>query len=67
MKEEIKAVMDKEVYLSLPRDIQKEIDISSIDVPDFDYSEDEAWQALKKESMKAYKKLKAREFELRNK
>ena len=33
---------------------------------EWDYSQDELWQVLYKESRTAYKKLKAREFNLRH-
>jgi hypothetical protein len=41
--------------------------VKTVDESDFDYSKDEAWQRLKSESSKAYRKLKQREFELRHK
>ncbi len=42
-------------------------EVKNVDVDDFDYTNDDVWQKLKKESVKAYKALKKREFELRNK
>ena len=62
----IKAEFSKELYESLPQLLRDEIDIKNVDEVDFDYSEDEIWQELKKESTKAYKKLKEREFILRH-
>lgn len=41
-------------------------ELDTVDVPDFDYSKDKAWQELKSDSSKAYRKLKEREFELRH-
>lgn len=41
--------------------------IIKVEVPDFDYSISEEWKAAKKESDKAYKKLKEIEFKLRHK
>lgn len=41
--------------------------VIKVDVPDFDYSTSEEWKAAKKESDKAYKKLKEIEFKLRHK
>jgi len=37
------------------------------EVPDFDYSQDKAWQAAKDKSNKAYKELKIIEYNIRNK
>lgn len=62
----IRAEMTVEDYFNLTAQQRDKIDIKTIDVRDFDYSEDEQWKALKKKSLKAYKDLKKREFELRN-
>lgn len=43
-----------------------DVDIQQIEPKDFDYSFDTKWQELKKESTKVFKKLKKREFDLRN-
>ncbi len=43
-----------------------EYTVKVVSESDFDYSEDNAWQQLKSDSIKAYKKLKAREFYLRH-
>lgn len=37
-----------------------------VEETDFDYSNDEKWQKLKKASIKAYIELKKREFDLRH-
>ncbi len=58
--------MMEEDYKNLPPEFRDKIEIKTIDVDDFDYSQDELWQLLKKESTKAYKKLKDREFKLRH-
>lgn len=58
--------MMEEDYKNLPPKFRDKIEIKIIDVDGFDYSQDEQWQSLKKESTKAYKKLKNREFELRH-
>ena len=42
-------------------------EVKNVDVDNFDYSSDDKWQQLKAISVKAYKELKKREFELRNK
>ena len=39
--------------------------IKNVDVTDIDYSSDTLWTKLKGESIRAYKKLKEREFNLR--
>ncbi len=63
--ETVKANMNKDLYLSLPKEVRDQIDIKAIEPEDYDYSEDEIWQALKSKSTKAYKALKKREFEIR--
>lgn len=41
--------------------------VKSVEVPDFPYSDYEEWNKQKKISVKAYKKLKEIEFNIRNK
>lgn len=41
--------------------------VKHVDVNSFDYSTNEAWKAQKKKSDKEFKKLKAIEFDIRNK
>ena len=41
-------------------------ELKVVDVDDFDYSNDDTWVRLRHESLKAYKKLKAREYDLRH-
>lgn len=43
-----------------------DVDIQQIEPNDFDYSFDTKWQEARKESSKAFKKLKEIEFKLRN-
>jgi len=62
----VKANMNKDLYFSLPKEVRDQIDIKAIEPDDFDYSDDERWQALKKKSIKAYKDLKEHEFNLRH-
>lgn len=45
---------------------ESDYSVKKVDVPEFDYSHDKLWNELKAESVKAYKKLKEREFEIRN-
>ena len=66
MQERIKAEMNVTDYFNLEAEQRNLIDIKAIDVPEFDYSDDEQWLALRKKSTKAYKDLKKREFEIRN-
>jgi hypothetical protein len=65
-KEYLRFEMDKDDYEMLSNQVRSKIEPISIDVRDFDYSEDEMWKELKSISTKAYKKLKAREYELRH-
>ena len=47
--------MMSEDYHELPDYVKSNIEIKVVDVKDFDYSGDETWQQLNKESNKAYK------------
>lgn len=67
MSDRIKAEMYLIDYQNLSPEDQKTIDIKAIEPEEYDYSGDEQWLALKKKSTKAYKNLKKREFEIRNK
>jgi len=67
MSERIKAEMYLSDYQNLSPGAQQTIDIRVIEPEEYDYSGDEQWLALKKKSTKAYKDLKKREFEIRNK
>tara|TARA_R110000772_G_scaffold208280_1_gene318736 strand:+ start:527 stop:715 length:189 start_codon:yes stop_codon:yes gene_type:complete len=58
--------MSQEVYEQIPVNLRMLIDIQNIEPDTFDYSSDEIWVELKKESTKAYKKLKEREFIIRH-
>jgi len=58
--------IEEDVYVLIPRHLRKQIVIKGVDVENYDYSDDEVWKSLKKESTKSYKKLKEREFNLRN-
>ena len=62
----VKCEIPKEIYEMIPRELRLVINVKDVDVDDYDYSDDETWQLLKKESRKAYTKLKEREFNLRN-
>ncbi len=62
----VKCEIPKDIYAKIPRELRLEINVKDVDVDNYDYSDDEKWQLLKKESRKAYKKLKEREFNLRN-
>ena len=67
MSDRIKAEMYLIDYQNLSPEDQKTIDIKVIEPEDYDYSGYEQCQGLKKKSTKAYKDLKKREFEIRNK
>lgn len=62
----VKCEIPKEIYALIPPILRESINVKDVDVDDYDYSDDETWQLLKKESRKAYTKLKEREFNLRN-
>ncbi len=52
-------------YEELSEDVRQIIEPTKVEVTNIDYSKDELWQSLKRESVKAYKKLKDREYDLR--
>lgn len=56
----------EEDYLKIPKEIRDRINIKVIEPKNFDYSISEEWNLLKKESSKAYKKLKDLEFKIRH-
>ena len=62
----VKAKMSKEVYFKIPQNIRNDIEISEVTIDDYDYSDNEKWSEARKESTKAYKKLKEIEFKIRN-
>ena len=45
----------------------REYKVKKVDVPDYDYSTSLQWKEQKSISVKAYKKLKKIEFDIRNK
>ena len=53
-------------YLLIDKEVRDRMNIKIIEPKDFDYTFDDKWNGLKKESTKAYKELKKREFELRH-
>lgn len=57
--------MEEEHYNQLSEDVRQFIEPTKVEVTNIDYSKDELWNSLKKESVKAYKKLKDREYDLR--
>ncbi len=64
--EVVKAKMRKALYFQIPENVRAEIEIQDIEPEEYDYSDDEIWQELRKQSTKAYKKLKEREYNLRH-
>ena len=62
----IKVEMPVSAYSMIPVAVREACTIKAVDVDGIDYSDDPIWQDLKKDSTKAYRKLKEREFELRN-
>ena len=61
----IKAEFSEEFYNSLTNEQRSEITINSNDVSDVDYTHDDLWIDLKYKATRAYKKLKEREYKLR--
>lgn len=53
-------------YVSLPPETRSLFEIVKVEPKDYDYSEDEKWQLLRKEATKYYKKQKEREYEIRH-
>ena len=67
IEERYKAEMSKETYLQIPRELQEQIQVNYVTVPDFPYSDHEEYVLQKKISDKEYKKLEVIKFKLRNK
>ena len=61
----IKAEFSEEFYNSLTNEQRSEITINSNDVTGIDYTNDDVWIDLKYKATRAYKKLKEREYKLR--
>ena len=59
--------MAQQDYAELSPELRGRCQIDKVEITDIDYSNDELWCKLKSESSQAYKKLKAREYELRHK
>jgi hypothetical protein len=57
--------MEEEHYNQLSEEVRQFIEPTKVEVSNIDYSKDELWQSFKRESVKAYKKLKDREYDLR--
>ncbi len=67
--ESVKITISKELFEKLfnNESIKSgEYELHNVDILDYDYSYNEQWQELKRESTKAYKKLKELEFKIRN-
>ena len=58
--------MEEQYYNDLDQSVREGIEIYKVEVTNVDYSHDEKWTALKKESVKKYKQLKDREYDLRH-
>lgn len=58
--------MEAEHYKELDMQVRERIEPLKIEVEDVDYSNDELWVSLKSKSIKAYKELKNREYDLRH-
>lgn len=62
----LKCKMMESVYQNIKPELREQIESVVIE-PEFDYSNDEGWNELRRESSKAYRKLKEYEYKLRNK
>lgn len=62
-----KAEMSKETYQQIPRELQEQIEVKYVTVPNFPYGEHEEYVLQKKISDKEYKKLEKIKFEIRQK
>lgn len=58
--------MEEQHYASLPSNVRDKMEVRYVNVEGIDYESDEQWQMLKKESDKAFAKLKDREYDLRH-
>jgi len=58
--------MEEEHYRELDEQLRSNLDVYRVEVVNVDYSHDELWSSLKKESTKKYKELKNREYDLRH-
>lgn len=58
--------MEQEHYQQLSEESREFIEPLKVEVEGIDYSQDELWQSLKSKSIKAYKELKNREYDLRH-
>lgn len=62
----LKCKMMESTFQKIKPELRAEIESVVIE-PEFDYSHDEGWNELRKESSKAYRKLKEYEYNMRNK
>ena len=58
--------MPQDAFEKIPKELRELIEVQNIEPDDFDYSNDSIWLELKKESSRAYKKLKDRQYKLRH-
>ena len=58
--------MEEEHYNQLTTEQRHGLDLHKVEVEGVDYSSDELWCKLKSESVRAYKALKDREYDLRH-
>jgi len=54
-------------YWDIPMELRKGIEVKTIDVENYDYSDSDLWIAQKKKADKEFRTLKKIEFEIRNK
>lgn len=59
-----KVEMTQGYYNSLPKEMRDNMDLKSIDKPNFPYEDDEGWLELRSVASKAYRKLKDYEYKL---
>jgi len=61
----IRADIPEGIYSQIPAELRREFSIVNVEPKDYDYSENEAWKLARSESVKAFKKQKLIEFNIR--
>ena len=63
----ITVYISEENYFKIPEEYRLFMQIKYVEPKEYDYSGDDQWKLLKKESKEIYKKLKKVEYEIRMK
>ena len=62
----IRADIPEGVYKLIPPGLRVQFEIKNVEPRDYDYSDSEAWKVARSESVKAFKKQKKIEHEIRH-